>query len=663
MSHLYHAPRQIALLLCLVGWLCVSPTRAVQVCAISSFAPAHNYSVMDNTGETAAGDFNNDGRLDMVVVRRAGGIMVMLNDKTGGFGVPTYYSTDSTASDEIEVGDFNNDSRLDLAVTNYFSNTISLLFGTGMGDFSPAVNFPSGGIRPQYLASGDFNHDGKLDLAVANVPIGTATSIAILQGNGAGGFTQTSTLPGPLRFTRAADFNNDNNLDLLVQTTNLAIYMGNGQGEFSAPTGISVGASTGAFTIGDFNQDGKQDIAVLVFIGGSSLNIRILLGNGNGAFGSPRNIAIAGVNLGGWITTDDFNLDGMADLVVTSGDQPDGHVLVLRGDGTGSFGAPTSYAVNGAFAQYITSADLNGDGRPDMISSNFDSLNIAVFLNTCLNPTRRYDFDGDGKSDISVFRPSSGYWYLLPSSTNSFSFQQWGLSTDRIVAGDYDGDSKTDYAVYRPSSGTWFILRSTNNTFIAQSFGIATDVPVPADYDADGRTDFAVYRSGAWYILRSSDDQFISQSFGTSSDKPMPADYDGDGKADIAVYRPSDGTWYMLQSTNSALRAQPFGTSNDVPLTGDFDGDGKADVAVFRPSTGTWYTLKSLNGSLLAQRWGVDTDVPVAADYDGDGKTDLAVFRPADGTWYISKSTDGAILSQQFGVASDVPVSAGYLSP
>lgn len=655
MSHVRRLSLFVAFVF-LLQMTCFPTAHAAPICSVLSFRPATNYTVQGSPRETQAADFNHDGRLDLAVVRITGGIVVMINDGSGSFGPPTYYSTNSSASDEVEIADFNGDSHLDLAVTNYFANTVSLLFGTGTGTFSAAENIPSGGPRPQFLIAADFNRDGKIDLGVANVPVESNGNFAILQGDGAGGFTLTNTLPQP-GFTRAADFNNDGNLDLLTQTTELAIYLGNGQGSFSGPTTISVGVATLTFTIGDYNRDNKQDVAVLT--GSSPLNIRVLFGNGNGTFGPP-NFILVQVSLYAFITTGDFNVDGNPDLAVTNGNPSSGAVLVLLGTGAGGFSPPTIYAVNAATPTYIAAADLNSDGREDMLSSNLDSIRISVLTNTCLNPTPRYDFDGDGRSDIAVYRPSSGIWYAQRSTDSSLLSLPWGLGTDRIVPGDYDGDSKTDVAVYRPSIGAWFVLRSTNSTFIAQSWGISTDQPVPADYDADGRTDLAVYRSGVWYVLKSSDGSVISNFFGLASDKPMPADYDGDGRADIAVYRPSEGMWYIQQSSDNGFRAKPFGADGDVPVTGDFDGDGKADAAVYRPSTGTWYALASINNSVRSQNWGVATDTPVPADYDGDGKTDHAVYRPIDGVWYILKSTDSSFTAQPFGLASDLPIEAGY---
>jgi hypothetical protein len=323
--------------------------------------------------------------------------------------------------------------------------------------------------------------------------------------------------------------------------------------------------------------------------------------------------------------------------------------LTITSAGSGSGNGTVNYSV----PQYI------GQFRTGTITLSANGQTRAVHT---VNQSARssFDFDGDGKTDISIFRPALGQWWYLRSSDGSNRAFQFGSSSDKLVPADYTGDGKTDIAFFRPSTNQWFILRSEDNSFYSFPFGASGDVPAPADYDGDGKADAAVFRPSTttWFINRSSGGTTIQQ-FGASGDVPAVADYDGDGKSDIAIYRPSLGQWWLSRSSLGVIAFQ-FGASTDKPVQGDYTGDGKADVAFFRRPTGEWFILRSENSSFYAFPFGTNGDIASPGDYDGDGKFDAAVFRPSGLTWYVNRSSS-TVLIAAFGVTGDVPVPSAFV--
>ncbi|MFN0140696.1 MAG: M36 family metallopeptidase [Pyrinomonadaceae bacterium] len=282
------------------------------------------------------------------------------------------------------------------------------------------------------------------------------------------------------------------------------------------------------------------------------------------------------------------------------------------------------------------------------------------------NVRSRADFDGDGRTDLSVYRPSEGNWYLQ-RSTAGFGVLNWGLSGDTLVPGDYDGDAKADTAVFRPdanpASADYFVLNSNGFTVSGFSWGSPGDLPVSGDYDGDGKTDQAIYRpsEGTWYIRNSGNSSASVIPFGLNGDIPLAFDLENDGKTNLAVFRPSENRWYIARNTGvpaQNFEALVFGQAGDKLVPADYDGDNKDDIAVFRPSTGQWIIRRSSTGATRFTFFGNSTDVPVPGDYDGDGSDDLAIYR--NGVWWLNRSTSGlAVLN--FGLASDTAIPAKYI--
>lgn len=304
-------------------------------------------------------------------------------------------------------------------------------------------------------------------------------------------------------------------------------------------------------------------------------------------------------------------------------------------------------------------------GLTPLTFCTFSRSEITSFTSSngsCLSSffSSQCDFDGDSKTDLSIYRAQPGEWWYLRSADNQNRAFQFGNSSDRIMPADYTGDGKTDVAIFRPVSGEWFILRSEDSSFYSFPFGNGSDIPAPADFDGDGKADAAVFRpaTATWFISRSSGGTTIQQ-FGANGDLPVVADYDGDGQADISIYRPSSGQWWLQRTANGTV-AFSFGTGSDKPVAADYTGDGKADVAIFRPSNGTWYVLRSEDSSFYSAPFGISTDVPSPGDYDGDGKADFAIFRSSAATWYVNQSSGGSMI-RQFGLPGDKPVPSAFV--
>ncbi len=242
------------------------------------------------------------------------------------------------------------------------------------------------------------------------------------------------------------------------------------------------------------------------------------------------------------------------------------------------------------------------------------------------------DYNGDGTSDIALFRPAAGLWLVKDLTRRYF-----GTGTDIPVPEDYNGDRAWDIALFRPAAGKWLIDGAAQ-----VYFGGSGDIPVPADYNGDSLIDVAVFRpsAGKWLVRDAG-----AVYYGSSADVPVPADYTGNGTEDIALFRPSQGKW-LIRNGQTVY----FGNASDRPVPADYTGDGVADIAVFRSAQGKWLLYDG-----LSYYFGGAQDIPVPADYDGDGADDIAVFRSSQGKWLVRNRP-----AVYFGTSTDEPVTNPY---
>jgi len=573
-------------------------------------------------------DFNGDGNLDLALpisVPQVGdsAIGVLLGNGDGTFQSQIVGNAGPFPTPGVmETADFNGDGKPDIVLNVPSPAGISVFVGNGDGTFQrpeTTTIVPDVDISP--FAITDFTGDGKLDLAFS-----LTNNSYVIEGNGDGTFQPdmivSSGCCGGDGVTMTTDINGDGILDLVEIT---AIALGTGGGNFKTP--VLITGSSVAFVLSDFNGDGKPDIATTPFssVHNDSANlVGVALGNGDGTFQTDTiiNVAIGTNAVDRVVLSADFNSDSKADLLALLQDESGSEFSVLLANGNGSFqpqvnvsAAPSvcpGYAVSSDAACSAAAADLNEDGKPDVLLTDLSTLGtslsgpVGVFLGNgdgTFKPEVDYggggssitvgDFNGDNHLDVVTSGGANNNFAIqFGNGDGTFGFPTTVPTNgpaNFMISGDFNGDGKLDVAI---ATGTDIAVLLGNGD---GTFGPEADYPVlyclwlvASDLNGDGKLDLATANAAppnnVSVLLGNGDGTFqtaANYSAYSSATAIIAADFNGDGKPDLAVSTAPDVAVFLGNGDGTFQREVLFGTQGGSQLiSADFDGDGSADIAV-----------------------------------------------------------------------------------
>jgi hypothetical protein len=634
----------------------------------------------------AIADVNKDGKADLVVANQceddtcaSGGVSILLGNGSGNFQLTQSYATGGVTAVSVVAGDFNGDRKIDLAVANQCQSNgnctgnVGVLLGNGNGTFQAAQSYASGGNQAVSLVMGDFNADQKTDLVVANQCQSSRScsigNVGVLLGNGDGTFQPAKSYISGGNKTAAvgvSDLNGDGRADLVLANQcqasgscsdgSVSVLLGKGDGTFQPPQNFpSDGVFAFSVGAGDWNGDGKTDLAIINQCQTNSSCVGIvtvLLGNGDGTFRVPPSYGSGGYNADS-VATGDLNSDGKVDLVIASFCQSvgcnggnNGLVELLLGNGDGTFAPGRQYATGGFGTSSVAIADLNGDGKTDVVAANqcgssdcTTGGSVSVLLgkgNGKLHMAHTYptganmamslviaDVNNDGKPDIVVANQcqddscqNGAVSVLLGNGDGTFKTAQiyasGGFNTNSVVAGDFNGDGNVDLAVVSQfedstcqNGGLSVLLGNGDGTFqtaqSSSSGGAQSDSVAMADLNGDGKVDLVISNicqnvnncgnGVVTTLLGRGNGTFrfphVYDVGGQNAYAVIAGDFNGDGNQD-AVVATASGTYALLGNGDGSFQTPLlYYPSGIFAAAGDFNGDEQPDVVVAGGSLST----------------------------------------------------------------------------